>query len=180
MHTSVLLLRGINVGGKNKLPMKELAEQLKLLKLENIQTYIQSGNVVFQTRRKPASKLNSRIAQAIEQSHGFLPSALVFSRAQLKAAMDCNPWPQATSEPKTLHLFFLTSPAGDADVKAIKACQTSSEKIEITDDVVYLHAPDGFGRSKLAANLEKHLRVSTTARNWRTVEKLSEMCENLS
>ena len=92
-------------------------------------------------------------------------------------AIESNPFPEAEAEPKTLHLFFLSSAASAADVVSISERKSRSERYQLTDRVFYLHAPDGIGRSKLAANVEKLLGVTVTARNWRTVQKLRKMAE---
>ena len=90
-------------------------------------------------------------------------------------AVDSNPFPKAVSDPKTLHFLFLAEPAADPDTEALDDMKTTSEEYKLTDGVFYLHAPDGIGRSKLAANAEKHLGVVATGRNYRTVDKLLSM-----
>ena len=100
---------------------------------------------------------------------------LLLKREDLLTAIESNPFPNAVSDPKTLHFFFLAEPASNPDTEALGGIKTSTEKYQLTDGVFYLHAPDGVGRSKLAANAEKHLGVVTTARNYRTVTKLLAM-----
>lgn len=175
MQTWIALLRGINVGGKNILPMAELRNDLETLKLRNVRTYIQSGNVVFDAASKSAAALAGKITRCIEERHGFRPRLLLLTPAQLTAAIEANPFPKAVSEPKTLHFFFLAEPARDADLQALEAVKARTEAYALTDAVFYLHAPDGIGRSKLAARAETHLGVVATARNYRTVEKLVAM-----
>lgn len=179
MHTTVVLLRGINVGGKNKLPMKDLREVLASLQLEDVRTYIQSGNAVVQSQRKPTANLPGKIAATIEATHGFSPAVMVLTSEQLAQAIDHNPYPEAAEAPTTVHLFFLAKPAKHADLDALKSACAASERFELTDGVFYLHAPNGIARSKVAASAEKHLGVATTARNWRTVVKLKELTESL-
>ena len=101
--------------------------------------------------------------------------SLNLSNEDLLTAIESNPFPNAVSDPKTLHFFFLAEPASNPDTEALGGIKTSTEKYQLTDGVFYLHAPDGVGRSKLAANAEKHLGVVTTARNYRTVAKLLAM-----
>ncbi len=168
----IALLRGINVGGKKLLPMSELRRDLESLKLKNVRTYIQSGNVVFDSADKTASSLTERIGRRIEKQHGFRPHLLIFDRDNLQAIIRSNPFPNAVSDPKTLHLFFLAEPATDPDLAALDNAKTATEEYKLMERVLYLYAPDGIGRSKLAANAEKHLGVVTTARNYRTVDKL--------
>ena len=175
MQTWIALFRGINVGGNNILPMAKLKSDLESLNLKNVRTYIQSGNVVFDSTAKTATSLSKRIARRIEERHGFRPQILTLNREDLLTAIDSNPFPKAVSDPKTLHFLFLAEPASDPDTEALDDMKTSSERYKLTDGVFYLHAPDGIGRSKLAANAEKHLGVVTTGRNYRTVDKLLSM-----
>ncbi|KAA3663732.1 MAG: DUF1697 domain-containing protein [Chloroflexi bacterium] len=175
MNTFIALLRGINVGGHNKLPMKELVALLDSIGLEAIKTYIQSGNVVFQTLRTERDKLREEISTAIGQRHGFTPQVMLLSLADLETAVSQNPYPAATQEPKTLHFYFLETNPIAPDLVKLAAVKADREQFALIDKVFYLHAPDGIGRSKLAAKVEKALGVATTARNWRTVSKIMEM-----
>ena len=179
MYTWVALLRGINVGGKNILPMKELVQDLESLDLRDIQTYIQSGNVVFRSSSDVSPTLGDQITTLIENRHGFRPHILILSADQLKSAIDSNPYPEAEAEPKTLHLFFLGSVAVAPDIEALAKARLPSERFHLTDRVLYLYAPEGIGRSKVAAKAEKLLGVVVTGRNWRTVEKLWEMARDM-
>lgn len=178
MPTWIALLRGINVGGKNKLPMAELKATLEALGGTGVQTYIQSGNVVFQSSQRSAGRLQAAIGEAIEASHGFRPQVLALTADQLDAAIDGNPYPEAAAEPKTLHAYFLASKPKSPDTERLARLQTPTERCRLVDRVFYLHTPDGFGRSKLAAGVERLLGVEATARNWRTVLKLAEMARS--
>lgn len=175
MKTWIALFRGINVGGKNILPMAELRSDLESLKLKNVRTYIQSGNVVFESTAKTGASLGKKIGGHVEKRYGFRPRILLLDREALQKAIDSNPFPKGKSDPKTLSFFFLAEPAANPDLKRVENAKTSTEKYKLTDGVFYLHAPDGFGRSKLAASVEKYLGVVTTARNYRTVDKLWSM-----
>lgn len=171
----ILLLRGINVGGRNVLPMRELVEILEALGLEDVRTYVQSGNVVFWARREVPPRLGEEVAAAVEERKGFRPHVLLISRDRLERAIRANPFPEAEAEPKSLHLFFLASPPDAPDLDGLNDARPPTERFHLADDVFYLHAPDGIGRSKLAAKAERLLGVDATARNWRTVRKLSEI-----
>ena len=175
MATWIALLRGINVGGNNILPMAELRSDLEALKLKNVRTYIQSGNVVFDSAAKSASSLSKKISESIEERHGFRPHLFVLKQEDLVAAVEANPFPTAVTDPKTLHFFFLANAAVDVDLKALDDARSPTEEFQLTEQVFYLHAPDGLGRSKLAAKAERLLGVATTARNYRTVDKLLSM-----
>ena len=179
MKTYIALLRGINVGGKNILPMKELVALLEGLGLENVATYLNSGNVVFQSKVADTNKLAGDIRAAIGDRYGFAPQLLIRSGRDLQQAMAANPFPEAESQPKTLHLFFLESPPAEPDLAGLEAIKADTERFKLLDAAFYLHAPDGIGRSKLAARAEKLLGVPATARNWRTVSKVMVMAKEV-
>ena len=177
MKTYISLFRGINVGGKNKLPMKDLVSVLENAGCQDVATYIQSGNAVFRSEEQDASLLSETIEAAIKGRHGFEPRVLLLASEEMERAMRSNPFPEAESEPKTLHLYFLAAPPERPDLDALEEIKGDRERFVLGDGVFYLHAPDGIGRSKLAANIEKLLGVPTTARNWRTVRKVMEMAQ---
>src|ERR671916_1164691 len=177
MKTYIALFRGINVGGNNVLPMKDFVALLENIGSQNIKTYIQSGNAVFQNKEENASLLSNRIRAAIKKSHGFEPQVLLLKPEEIERAIESNPFPEAESEPKTLHVHFLASMPKNPDLDALESIRSDRERFALKDKVFYLHAPDGIGRSKLAANTEKLLGVAITGRNWRTVRKVMAMVE---
>jgi uncharacterized protein (DUF1697 family) len=179
MKTYVAFFRGINVGGRNKLSMKDLAVALEDSGCQDVATYIQSGNAVFRSEERDASLLAERITATIGERHGFEPRVLLLEPDEIQGAMRSNPFPEAESEPKTLHLYFLAAPPERPDPDALEGIRGDRERFVLADGVFYLHAPDGLGRSKLAANVEKLLGVPATARNWRTVRKVMEMAQQL-
>jgi uncharacterized protein (DUF1697 family) len=172
METYVALFRGINVGGNNVLPMKDLVAQLENIGSQNVKTYIQSGNAVFQHKEEKASLLSNKIRAPIKKSHGFEPQVLLLKPEEVERAIESNPFPNAESEPKTLHVHFLASMPTNPDLGALENLKSERERFALKDGVFYLHAPDGIGRSKLAANTETSLGVAITSRNWRTVCKV--------
>jgi uncharacterized protein (DUF1697 family) len=175
MSTLIALLRGINVGGHNKLPMKELTALLEGMGLRDVQTYIQSGNVVFRCDVKNRAALAAKISAAIKAQHGYTPQVLLLDAAELRKAITDNPYPEAEAEPKSLHLFFLADVPQHPDLKSLEAIKTDSEHYKLAGKVFYLYTPEGLGLSKLAARVEKLLGVAASARNWNTVCKLGEM-----
>jgi uncharacterized protein (DUF1697 family) len=177
MKTYIALFRGINVGGSNILPMKELVLLLENLGLRRIRTYIQSGNVVFQSTDENISQLSKRIGETVRRSRGFAPHVMIVESGDLKRAIDSNPFPEAESEPKTLHMGFLSSVPENPDLNGLEKLRKENERFSLIDDLFYLHAPDGIGRSKLAAKAEKLLGVTMTDRNWRTVQKIIKIAE---
>ena len=179
MKTYVALLRGINVGGKNSLRMKELVCLLEAIGSRNVKTYIQSGNVVFQNEEEDASRLTSRIGAEIEKRRGFEPYLLLLMPDELEKAIAGNPFPEAESEPTTLHIGFLAAQPVSPDLGKLESSRKESERFVLKDTVFYLHAPEGVGRSKLAANAERLLGVSMTDRNWRTVRVIRDMVKEI-
>jgi len=175
MTTWIALLRGVNVTGRNKLPMADFRKDLEAAGLKQVRTYIQSGNVVFDSDSRSAAALAERIAACIDARNGFTPMVLVLRSEDLEAAVHHNPYPQAAADPKSLHFFFLEAPARNARIDVLEEARSGTEAFRLTDRVFYLHAPDGIGRSKLAARIERCLGVHTTARNYRTVDTLLKM-----
>ena len=155
--------------------MAELREILESIGLEDVRTYIQSGNVVFRTHTRSTSKLTARIREAVAKDRDFEPEVMLLSLDEVERAMEANPFPEAEDEPKALHLFFLSSNPDDPDLEGLESKRAPGERFAIESNVFYLHAPDGIGRSKLAASAERLLGVPATARNWRTVTKIIEM-----
>lgn len=175
MKTYIALFRGINVGGKNILPMKELVAVLENLGLQDIRAYIQSGNVIFRSKAADTAQLAGKISIAIKKSHGFEPQVLLLDSAALDKAIRGNPYPEAETVPNNLHLNFLSAIPPKPDLNALEKIRAKTERFHLAGNVLYLHAPDGIGRSKLAAGMERLLGVPMTGRNWNTVRKLKEM-----
>jgi uncharacterized protein (DUF1697 family) len=177
MVTYLALFRGINVGGTGILPMKELVGILESLDFGDVRTYIQSGNVVFTGPRDDPVRISKRICAEIGKQFGFEPEILLLEPGELKQSIDGNPFPEAESEPKTLHLFFLQSVPENPDLEAAEQLKRDSERFALAGNVFYLHAPEGIGRSKLAGKVEKLLGVAATGRNWRTVTSIMALAE---
>ena len=163
------------MGGKNTLPMKELVAVLEDLGARRVRTYIQSGNAVLETDAQDASLLSSRISVAVEKRRGFEPKVLLLALEDLERAISRNPFPEAEADPKALHAGFLASIPERPNLAALEGLRRASERFHLIDDVLYLHAPDGVGRSKLAANAERLVGVPMTDRNWRTVCKVRDL-----
>ncbi len=177
MNTYIALFRGINVGGRHLLPMKELKLVLEQSGCVDVRTYIQSGNVIFRSAMSDAARLAKRLTVAVSRSHGFGPRVLVLTRGELASATAGNPFPEASENPKCLHLFFLAERPKKLDLKSLEAHKAKAERFELKGRIFYLHTPDGFGTSKLAERAERLLGVEATARNWRTVTTLLAMAK---
>jgi uncharacterized protein (DUF1697 family) len=178
MQTYIILLRGINVGGNNLVPMKALTQVLTDAGFSQIKTYIQTGNILLQSphssHESDGAQLEQDIAKLIDTHFGFIPDIMQLSLSEFSTAAANNPYKDKPGN--TVHCYFcqqLPSP----DEARLKALASSTEEYHIQGRVLYLHAPDGIGRSKLAANIEKCLKVPATARNLNTVNKLLQMLE---
>ena len=175
MRTWIGLFRGINVGGHNKVPMKDLVTLLSGLGFQEVRTYIQSGNVVF---RGPgtAAALIEDIGAAASRRLGFRPFLVLLDPKQLAQAAAANPFPAA--QVQSLHLWFLEKTPGAANLKSLETLRAGSEQFALRGKVLYLYAPEGIGRSKFAARVESLLGVAGTARNWRTITRLLAMARS--
>ena len=172
MNTYIAFFRAINVGGKNPLPMKSLVAILEGMGACNVRTYIQSGNAVFQCAEIDPAQMSSQLAAEIKQRHGFEPFTLILDLAALQKACADNPFPEAEPDPQSLHLGFLAAKPQRPDLVKLSSLKKANERFHLGDGVFYLHAPEGGGKSKLAASAEKLLGVPMTDRNWRTVCKV--------
>ncbi len=179
MKTYIALFRGINVGGKNTLPMKELAVILEDLGARKVKTYIQSGNAVFVCKDIETSQLSHQIRVEIKKRRGIEPYVLLLGLEDFEKAIRQNPFPEAESNPTALHAGFLAATPERPDMKTLESLKNDSERFRLIGRVFYLHAPDGVGRSKLAAKAERLLGVSMTDRNWRTVSTIQKMAQEL-
>jgi uncharacterized protein (DUF1697 family) len=185
MKIYIALFRGINVGGKHLLPMKELVAQLEALDCRRVKTYIQSGNAVFESPDHDAARISKLISGGVKKQRGFEPYVLLLGFEEMEKAIANNPYSEAEIDPKAVHLGFLASAPMKPDLASLESLRSGSERYQLIDNVFYLLAPEGIGRSKLAANTERLLGVPMTDRNWRTVCKIMEManqltCQNLS
>lgn len=174
MSRYVLLIRGINVGGR-RLLMDDLRAVLGALGADRVETYIQSGNAVFEADEALAEGVARQLPEAIQARHGFAPNVIVLSADRLARLMADNPFPECADTPKAMHLYILAGePVGDAQAR-LSALAAANERVQLGSGALYLCAPDGIGRSKLADRLERTLGIPATGRNWRTIAKLLEM-----
>lgn len=172
----VVLLRGLNVGRANRLTMVQLRDALSEAGCPGARTYLQSGNAVVDAiPDTPPDEAAARIARTVAARTGSEVGVRVLDRDALQRTVDGNPFPAAEEQPTRLHLFFLSGvPAADA-ASRLDGIATPTERFELRGGLLYLHAPDGIGRSKLAASVERRLGVEATARNWRTVTALAKL-----
>jgi uncharacterized protein (DUF1697 family) len=172
------LLRGINVGGSKKVPMAELRTLMEGLGYEDVRTYLQSGNAVFASDHGDEDTLAAELSRALEKRFGFTVDVLVRDHAYLQAVLDACPFPAADLEAKQLHATYFSAPADPERFASIDQQAFLPEEFRLGDRVLYLYAPDGLGRSKLAENLSRPRLLKglvATTRNWNTVVKLAEL-----
>jgi uncharacterized protein (DUF1697 family) len=190
MASHVALLRGINVGGRNKVPMADLREVVASLGHTGVSTYIQSGNVLFSTAEDDTAKLAAALESAIEGRFGIWSSVVVLSRDELARVLAANPYPDEPN-PRMVHVVFLNgSPPRDlldriTAAESSAAAKGSRDTVQLAGQALFLHTPDGFGTSELAQNVLKILAppkkpkpgLAATARNWATATKLLSLSE---
>ena len=170
----MLLLRGINVGGAHKVPMAELRALLEESGLKDVATYVQSGNVVVESRKQPAT-LEREVPEILQERFRFAIPVTARSAAELAAIIDHDPIPGAAEEPKLYQVTFLSAPAPEAAIETLRALATGDEQLVAHGRELYTFHPDGIARSKLAAGLAVQGLGLATARNWRTVTTLRQM-----
>lgn len=175
--THVALLRGINVGGKNMLPMKDLVKMFRDAGCSNVRTYIQSGNVIFEAPAG-APGIGDKVSATIAKHFGFrIPVILRTSQQLLKTIRD-NPFLPAVEDQRWLHVYFLADAPNAGAIAGLDPERSTPDVFHVRGQEIYLHLPNGMGRSKLTnAYFDSKLSTISTARNWATVLKLSEMME---
>jgi uncharacterized protein (DUF1697 family) len=189
MPTHVALLRGINLGGHNKVAMADLRQVVASLGHADVATYIQSGNVVFSTGETNTTALAEGLEQAIATALGVRIRVVVLSREDLARVMRDNPYSDEPN-PRAVHAVFLSAEPGpevaegvaDARRQAEQKQPGSRDTAQVIGRTIFLHTPDGYGRSELAARIIQGSRgksagLAGTARNWATVDRLLAMCD---
>ena len=181
MQTYIALLRGINVSGVKKIRMVELREHLNELDFGSIQTYIQSGNIVFQSEEKDQKVLEKQIHEKILEKYGFEVPTLVRTPKDLKRAVAENPMKDVLeNDPKRLYLTFLDEVPEKENVEKIESFDPSPDRFVLQGRNLYFYSPLGNSKSKISNNFfEKKLKVAATSRNWRTVNTLIGMSEEV-
>jgi uncharacterized protein (DUF1697 family) len=176
MILQVALLRGINVGGKNKLSMRDLSALFVEAGCENVRTFIQSGNVVFTANTRVSKNLAGVLAARIEERFGLRVPVILRTAEQLRDVISNNPYHHAGKPEDYLHVMFLADLPSAAKAAALDPNRSSPDEFIVRGQEIYLHLPNGAGNSKLTnAWFDSKLSTVSTARNWRTVNKLLRM-----
>jgi len=174
----VALLRGVNVGGKNLLPMKDLAALFEAAGCGRVSTYIQSGNVIFVADAGTAKSAAARVSDAIERRFRLRIPVVIRSVGELRAVVRANPFIAAGIDPGAAYVAFLAGAPDAASMAALDPRRSHPDAFEVRDREVYMHLPTGAGKTKLTtAYFDAKLRTVSTVRNWRTTLKLLELAE---
>ena len=172
--THVALLRGVNVGGKNLLPMTELAGLFEAAGCARVRTFIQSGNVLLAAPAALARRLPDEIAARVEDRHGLRLRVIVRTAAELRRVASRNPFLRSGADPKRLHVAFLSAVPGRAAVARLDPARSPPDAFAVRGSEVYLSLPNGAGRTRLSNDyLERTLGTASTLRNWNTVVRLA-------
>ncbi|MBX2873452.1 MAG: DUF1697 domain-containing protein [Saprospiraceae bacterium] len=176
MKTYIALLRGINVSGQKKIKMAELRTHLASWGFSEVQTYIQSGNIVLQDAETDPERIAERIHKGIQSEYGFDVPVMVLAPADIDIVLASNPF-LPEKDPKRLYVTFLSArPAPDLQHQ-LQQEDYYPEAFVLVNKHIYFFSPSGYGRAKMNNNFfEKKLKVQATTRNWRTVNKLQDMC----
>jgi uncharacterized protein (DUF1697 family) len=174
--TYIALLRGINLGPRNKIAMADLRELLDGLGHREVRTHILSGNAIFSSSRRSVARLEADLSHAIRKRFGFDIAVLVRTSDELAAVVDGNPFPAAKRNPSQCFAIFLSENPPTAKLDALDPTSYAPDEIRLGDRVIYAWLPNGVQGSKVLAVLnDKRLGVTTTNRNWNTTTKLLEM-----
>lgn len=170
----VALLRGINVGGNTMIKMEELRNTFEALGFKNVVSYINSGNLAFDTRTASDTALAAKIEKAVEKQAGKPVKVMVRPQSDIEKILGNNPYHGEYASHKEMHVLFLNADLPKDKVEQLRAAAPEAERFTVSGREIYCHLPMGVADSFMGRGLfEKKLKVDVTARNWRTVEKLA-------
>jgi uncharacterized protein (DUF1697 family) len=174
MQTYISMLRGINVSGQKQVRMADLKSMYELLGLENVQTYIQSGNVVFDSPEQDAAKLSKSIEAKIEETFGFSVPVLMRTADDFQRVIESHPF--AKEDPIRVLVTFLYETPDRSKLDELSRYEDKVDKFVIGEQEIFLFCPGGYGKTKLSNNFfERKLGVLATTRNWKSVQAMYEM-----
>jgi len=178
MNIRIAILRGINVGGKRKILMADLKSMCEKLGLKNVETYIQSGNLIFNSDRQN-SELENDLEKAITEKFGFDVPVIVRTEKELETSINNNLFFDKDADVKQLHLTFLKEKPSKENIDKTRTYNYEPDKFKIADKDIFIFCSGKYHESKLTNNFfERQLKVGATTRNWKTVLKLSELSKN--
>lgn len=171
--TVISLLRGVNVGGHKKVPMETLRKVYEALGMRNVTTYVQSGNVVFETDEEDAGVLSARLEGAIEAEFGFHSEVILRTEPEMRQVVLRNPFvTRPDMDPARLLVTFFKQDPGEGAREALRDLPRTDEELFVTELESYVYFPGGMGRSKLFNGFDRRVRTVATSRNWNTVLRL--------
>jgi uncharacterized protein (DUF1697 family) len=176
MARQIALLRGINLGSRNRVSMPDLRAALEAAGYEDVATLVQSGNIVLTSTKKPKT-LEREISELVLDEFGVESATVVRTRDELAEVIERNPIPDGPSVPKLFQVTFFSGEPDAERVAELAAQDFGNERVEVIGREAYAWHPDGIQKSKLARELGKRLRADGTARNWNTVTKLLELAD---
>ena len=180
LDTYIALLRGINVGGKNKLPMQALIGICAEAGCIAVQTYIQSGNVIFQAHSESAEEISLKIAALMTERFGYRAPVVLRTAKQLEEAIRGNPFLEQNLPPETLHVMFLADLPSAEQVASLDPARSAPDAFAVRGSEIYLHLPNGVKDTKLTnAYFDAKLATVSTSRNWKTVTTLLQLLNTM-
>ena len=179
METYISILRGINVSGHKLIKMDALKKMFEDLNFKNIRTYIQSGNVIFESKKVDTKSLETIIGKQIFKTFGFEVPVLVKEKKDWKTVFENNPFLKNRNEDiSKLHVTFLSAEPEQVNIDKLLETKFNNDEFVVSENVVYLFCPDGYGNTKLSNTFfENKLKVSATTRNWKTVIELNKLTD---
>ena len=181
MITYISILRGINVSGHNIIKMDQLKKLISSLGFENVQTYIQSGNIIYQTKQSATLRLSERIKKEIHKVFGFDVPVQTLTIDILESIIQNNPFTKQSIDTAFLHITFLSAIPDAAKIEILKSIDTKNDCFEIIEQTMYLYCPNGYGNTKLTNTfVENKLKVGATTRNWKTSNELLNLAKKMN
>lgn len=179
MNKYIAILRGINVGGQNKLPMASLREKMEAWGFSNVSTYIQSGNLIFEDKKSDPGAIATLIEKNLLKDFSYKVPVIVFTHDYLKKTISKNPFLKNKKiKIDKLHVTFLEAEPKPVNVKNLFTYSYPPDNFKMGEKAVYVYCPEGYGRSKLNNNFfENKLKVKATTRNWKTVNTLLQLAQ---
>ncbi len=174
MQTYISILRGINVSGHKIIKMDALKKMCADLNFTNVQTYIQSGNIIYQSKLSGTERISNTIKENIKKVFGFEVPVITFTKTELETVINSNPFLKDKSkDPAFFHVTFLSEKPEKINADLLKQADLKNDRYEITDKAIYLYCPDSYSSSKLTNSfIESKLKVNATTRNWKTANEL--------
>lgn len=174
MQTYISILRGINVSGHRLIKMDALKTLCVNLNFKDVQTYIQSGNIIYNYENSKYDVLNTLISETIEKTFGFKVPVITLTATDLQRIIENNPYSwDETKDPSFFHVTFLSDKPDPEKIKLLEQVNLKNDAFKIIESTIYIYCPDGYGQTNLTNNyIESKLNLTATTRNWKTVNEL--------